>query len=284
MVQNLVAVFSLLIGTAGLLLSYAGHRQKTRQDAQDRALRADEQQRMEHDREQERQRQDQEARARREREARDREREARARREREARAQWERDRYQASMIGGHIGLSPSSLDDSWVVPQVVINNGSNQPVRDLRATFRGEVTNELRLVGTGRHYFPLPPVQISGERYDQLGQVTVEFTDVAGVRWRREGYGALQRARQGADGQEVWGNPEPPVVERVVERPDTALPRKRSEVARPPQAQREPTMPAPAQAGPPAPAPAERRVGCLGPVVVLGSVVLIAGGIWWLLH
>jgi hypothetical protein len=36
MVQNLVAVFSLLIGAAGLMLSYAGHRQKVRQDEQER--------------------------------------------------------------------------------------------------------------------------------------------------------------------------------------------------------------------------------------------------------
>ncbi|MER7477453.1 hypothetical protein ABTX60_07320 [Streptomyces sp. NPDC126510] len=252
MVQNLVAVFSLLIGTAGLLLSYAGHRQKVRQDAQERALRADEQQRMEH----ERQRHEQEWR----------EMEARAQEEREAHDR-ERDRYQASMIGGHIGLSPSSLDDSWVVPQVVIYNGSNQPVRDVRASLRGEVKSELPLVETGHHHVPLPPIPV-GERYDQLGEVTVEFTDAAGVRWRREGYGALRRAQQGAGGQEIWGHRESPVVERVVEHPDAASPAKLL----------------PRVAAPDSPATAKRRANWLGPVVVVVSVVLIAGGVWWLLQ
>jgi hypothetical protein len=267
MVQNLFAVFSLLIGAAGLLLTYAGHRQKVRQDAQESALRAEEQRRIERDREQERQqahaRREQEARARRNREARDR----------------ERDRYQASMVSGYLGLSPSSLDDGWVVPQIVIYNGSNQPVRNVRASFRGEMTDEQGLVGTGHHFFPLAPKPVPGKSYEELGEVIVEFTDVAGVRWRREGSGVLRRARQGGDRQTTWGEPEQPVVERADEFAGATAPTMHA-----PAPAELPRGARPSMHVPGAPPPASRRAGCFGWLVVLVSVALIAGGIWWLVH
>jgi hypothetical protein len=261
MVQNLLAVLSLLIGTSGLMLSYAGHRQKVRQDTHENTHRAEEQRRIE----QERQRQEQEA---------------RAQQEKEARFQRERDRYQASMIGVHIRLSPSTLDDSWVVPQLVIHNGSSQPVRDVRAYYGDEVTNELPLVDTGTHFLPLPPRQLPDASVDQSGPVTVEFTDVAGIRWRREGYGFLQRAGQGVDGQEIWGPPEPAVVEFL-----QPVRQGRRKGAQPPQQEGPPSVgEGPHGALPPVSAPAERHFGCAGPVVVLVSAMLIVGGIWWLLR
>jgi hypothetical protein len=260
MVQNIFAVFSLMIGTAGLLLTYAGHRQKVRQDARDTVLRAEELRRVERDREREREEQ---------------ERAARAQQEREASVRREKDRYQASMVGGHIGLSPSSLNDDWVVPQVVLHNGSNQPVRDVRAFLQDEVVGEVRLLGSDHQIVPLPAVQVSNEGYGQLGQVTVEFTDIAGIRWRREGYGHLRRARQDTEGHEVWGGLEPPVVERhasEAEPSEWSLYLPRSEA---PDWSYE--LPAPAP-------PAGRRFRHLSPVAVLVSVALIAVGIWWLLH
>ncbi|MDF3149219.1 hypothetical protein, partial [Streptomyces sp. T21Q-yed] len=178
MVQNLVAVFSTLIGLAGLVLSYAGHRQKVRQEAQESARRAEELRSIEREREQ----------------------------EREAGARRERERLQASMISGHIAQTPSALDDSWVVPQIVIHNGFNQSIRDVRVFRCGEVIRELPHVGTGYEYLRLPPTRIPDEH---SGQITIEFTDVAGIRWRREGYGALQRARQGTEGSETWAWEDP---------------------------------------------------------------------------
>ncbi|WP_406364569.1 hypothetical protein [Streptomyces sp. NBC_00645] len=293
MVKNLVAVFSTLIGLAGLMLSYAGHRQKVRQEAQEAqeaqetARRAEELRRIERDREQE-----QEARALRE--------EAREQRERAASARREWERLQASMIGGHIALSPSSLNDNWVVPQVVIHNGSNQPVRDVRVFFQGEVIHELPLVGTGHEYLPQPPAHTQEERYRR--QVTVEFTDVAGIRWRRDGYGALQRARQGTEGQEIWEAPETPVIESALRPSDLtdAGHQMQHAPARMPETppQGPPTGPLSGPSAPPAPsapygggapaggggAPARRHVGLLRLAVVLVSLALIAGGVWSLIH
>ncbi|MFJ1973957.1 hypothetical protein ACIO93_35535 [Streptomyces sp. NPDC087903] len=272
MVQNLVAVFSLLIGLVGLMLSYAGHRQKVRQDVQEYALRAEELRKVERDREQERQLY---------------EREARARREREVSVQRAQERHQASMIGGHIVLFPSPLNDSWVVPRVMIQNGSNQPVRDVRVSLRGEVINELPIVGTGHDFFPLAPAQITDERYDQLGHITLEFTDAAGIRWRREAYGNLQRARQGTTGQEDWEAPELPLIATAAPSPRPSAPPCPSPSLPPSEQSSRMRLPARADQAP-SPAPTEsragERIGFRRPVVVLVSVVLIAGGVWWLLH
>ncbi|MFD8237402.1 hypothetical protein ACFV20_36715 [Streptomyces sp. NPDC059696] len=257
MVQNIFGVFSLLIGTAGLLLTYAGHRQKVRQEAQESALRAEELLRGERDREQEQERQEQAE---------------RARQEREERTRLERDRYQASMVGGHVVLSPSSLNESYAVPQVMIQNGSNQPVKDVRISVRGEAISQVPLIHPGQHFFPLPALQIPDDGNDQWGEVAVEFTDVSEIGWRREGYGDLQRTRQGTHGQEVWGVPEPPVVERYAG--ETAWP------SAPDVAERMEFGEVPAPSAP----RAGRRFRRLGPVALLVSVVLIAVGIWWLFH
>lgn len=126
MVQNLVAVFSLLTGLVGLALSYAAHRQKVREGRQESALRAEELQKFQRDREQER-----------------------LLHEREQSAQRQRERHHASLVSAHIALPPSPLHDSWVVPQAVVQNRSNQPVRDVRVSFCGEVVGEWTLLDTG---------------------------------------------------------------------------------------------------------------------------------------
>lgn len=248
MVQNLIAVFSLLIGLAGLTVSYAAHRQKVRQDRQEAALREEELQRFRREREQEQQL-----------------------REREQSAERQRERHQASMINVDVTRLPSPLDRNWIIPKAVIQNRSNQPVRDVRVSFRDEVVGELPLLGTGEDAFELRPTE--GDAYRYLQHITVDFTDVAGIRWRLEGRGYLRRARQGTGGPETlgsWGDPEPPVIQQVSAPPPG------------------PVCPAPP---PPAPktgratkAPVWRRGGFLRPAVVLVSVVLIAGGVWWLLH
>ncbi|WP_058043881.1 hypothetical protein [Streptomyces roseifaciens] len=270
MVQNLIAVFSLLTGLVGLTLSYAAHRQKVREGRQESALRAEELQKFRREREQERHLN-----------------------EREQKAQRQRERHQASMISAHVVLSPSPIHDSWVVPKAVIQNGSNQPVRDVRVSFCGELIGGWPLLGTGEGTVPLPPTQIPQERSDQLRDLAVEFTDVAGIRWRREGYGVLRRARQDSASPETsgaWEVGEPPIIERVA--PPSGPPsgpltgggagageRNGAPAPLPPG----PSLP---HGGPPPPAgaPGRRRTGFFRPVVVLVSVVLIAGGVGWLLR
>ncbi|GGQ33086.1 hypothetical protein [Streptomyces roseolilacinus] len=248
MVQNLVAVFSLLIGLAGLTLSYAAHRQKVRQDRQEAALREGELQRFQREREQEQRL-----------------------REREQSAERQRERHQASMINVNVTRLLSPL--GHIIPKAVIQNRSNQPVRDVRVSFRDEVVGELPLLGTGEDAFELDPTE--SDAYGYLQHITVDFTDVAGIRWRLEGRGYLRRARQGTGSPETlgsWGEPEPPVIQQVFAPP-------------PP--------PGPVYSAPPAPAPRMgtgtkapvwRRGEFLRPAVVLVSFVLIAGGVWRLLH
>ncbi|MFE2543592.1 hypothetical protein [Actinacidiphila glaucinigra] len=241
MVQNLVAVFSLLIGLAGLTLSYMAHRQTVRQDEQESARRAaDVREAREEEQEQEH-----------------------SFHERATRELRERQRYQASLISVLVAVPRSCLHGGWAVPRVVLENCSSQPVRDVWVSYRGEVIGTVPLLGTGEEFFPLPLTQLAGERSGQLGEVTVDFTDVSGIRWRREGYGALRRAREeiGESGG-GWEDPETPHIERVTSSPP---------------------MPAPARGPLPPEASAQRPGQLLRPVVILVSVVLVAGGVWWLL-
>ncbi|MCX5390314.1 hypothetical protein [Streptomyces sp. NBC_00094] len=267
MVQNLVAVFSLLTGLVGLTLSYAAHRQKVREGRQESALRAEELRRFQRDREQER-----------------------LLHEREQSAQRQRERHQASLISAHIALLPSSLHDSWVVPKAVIRNGSNQPVRDVRVSFRGEVIGAWTLLGTGEGTAPLPPTQIRDEHSDRLRDLAVEFTDVTGIRWRREGYGVLRRARQGVGDPETsgeWEAGEPPDVERA-EQPlgPPSGPLVGGPVGESVGGSPGADAPWPQSPGGSASAgtTGRRRTGFLWPAAVSVSVLLIAGGVWWLLR
>ncbi|MER7955355.1 hypothetical protein [Streptomyces sp. NPDC096030] len=267
MVQTLVAVFSLLTGMVGLTLSYAAHRQKVREGRQESALRAEELQKFQRDREQER-----------------------LLHEREQSAQRQRERQQASLISVHIALPPSPLHDSWVVPKAVIQNGSNQPVWDVRLSIRGEVIGEWPLLDTGEGAAPLPPMPMRDEPSDQLRDLAVEFTDVAGIRWRREGYGVLRRARQGVGDPETsgaWEAGEPPNIVRAEPPlgpppgPLTGGPDgERAGGGHTASAPREPSLGGSASAG----TTGRRRAGFFWPVAVLVSVLLIAGGVWWLLR
>ncbi|QEV49442.1 hypothetical protein CP980_34250 [Streptomyces vinaceus] len=232
MVQNLVAVFSLLIGLGGLTLSFMDHRRKIRQEAQESALRAEEA-RQRHERDLEQQLQWI---------------------EREQRSQRGLERHQASLVKARFELRPSSLHNGWIVPEVVVENRSDQPVRDVRVAFLGDVIGESTTLDTGQDAFQLAPVQAARTSH-KLRHVTVDFTDVAGIRWRRDGYGLLRRAQPGAgdpDAPGAWGEPEPPTVLGPASAP--ALP------------------------------PVRQRVGFLRPAVALISVTLIAGGLWWLLR
>jgi hypothetical protein len=123
-------------------------------------------------------------------------------------------RIQASMIEVHASASRSSLHDGWVTPRLVIVNPSNQPIRDLTASYRGEaVPDVFGSVGPGTtRSFPLPPSG-NGARADLvLPQVTLHFTDAAGTRWRRDGSGGLRRGIRRANGEWEWMGREDPVI------------------------------------------------------------------------
>ncbi|MEU9158130.1 hypothetical protein AB0D59_48295 [Streptomyces sp. NPDC048417] len=263
MVQNLIAAFSLLIGMAGLTLSYAAHRQKVRQESQEYALHTEELEKFQRDRERERQLREQEQSARR-----------------------QREQLQASMIRTNVVRLVSPLNSNWVVPRVVVQNRSNQLVRDVRVSFGDEVIGELIYLDTGEETFPLPPTESSEAGYQE--RIILEFTDIAGIRWRRERFGTLRRARPGTNG---WEDPEPPVIEqgatgpRWCPAPDTPV---RGLPAPPPPGplqedeSRGWAPPGAAQRG--TKVPVWRRSVIHWPSVVLVSVGLIAGGLWWFLH
>lgn len=244
--QNLIAVFSLLIGLAGLTLSYMGHRQKVRQETQETALFVEQLQGLQRERGQ-----DQEQ------------------RKLQERVQRERERRQASMIKTRLELRPSSLHDGWVVPEIVVENRSDQLLRDVRVAFLHEVIGEATTLDTGQHAFQLPPAQAAKPSH-KLRFVTVDFTDIAGIRWRRDGDAGLRRAQPGTDSPDsrgAWGDPEDLYVT----------------------AARDVIMGAPASPPPPPPSgasqtePVGRHLRFLQPAIVLVSVTLIAGALWWLL-
>ncbi|GAP47074.1 hypothetical protein [Streptomyces azureus] len=123
-------------------------------------------------------------------------------------------RIQASMIEVHASASRSSLHDDWVTPRLMIVNPSNQPIRDLTASYRGEaVPDVFGSVGPGTtRSFPLPPSGNDARTDLVLPQVTLHFTDAAGTRWRRDGSGGLYRGIRRANGEWEWMGREDPVI------------------------------------------------------------------------
>jgi hypothetical protein len=205
MVQNLIAVFSLLIGLGGLSVTYAAHRHKVRQESEAAAI---------------------------------------------------RERGWTSMAHAKVDLLQHPLTNEFA-RRVEIEYQGAQPIMDVRVSFRGEVIGEFPFVMCNRHeYAQLPPAESNAT--DSERHITLEFTDPAGIRWKREASGFLRRARQDAEGLEtrdLWGPPEPPNVQRWN-----------------------------APTGQPASTPGSRRRGFLRAAVVLVSVLIVAGGVWWLLH
>ncbi|MFG2359929.1 hypothetical protein [Streptomyces sp. NPDC048521] len=123
-------------------------------------------------------------------------------------------RIQASMIEVHASTSRSSLHDGWVTPRLTIVNPSNQPVRGLTASYRGEaVPDVFGSLGPGTaRSFPLPPSGNGAEADLVLHQITLTFTDAAGNRWLRDGGGGLRRGVRTAEGEWEWMDREDPVI------------------------------------------------------------------------
>ncbi|OUC75756.1 hypothetical protein CA983_44230 [Streptomyces swartbergensis] len=137
-------------------------------------------------------------------------------------------------------------------------------------SYRGSVVGALPLLGSaGEEVFTLPTSVLRS--YGYLLRLTVDFTDVAGIRWRTDVDGALRRAQHGVSGSEVWG---PRMYADIRE---VAMGGPVAGASRPP---------APSHAVPSAgtEVPVSRRTRFLRPAVVLVSLLLIAGGVWWLIN
>jgi hypothetical protein len=223
MVQNLIAALSTLIALAGLAVSYLGHRDKVRREDEL----------------------------------------ARLRQELEKEAEQQGVQAQASKLDVHVDVGRSQLHNGWAVPKLVVENQSNQPVHDLVVSFHDKVVAEMPLLDTGDTAFPLPLSEGSTPAGLLLRHVTVDFTDAAGIRWRREGRGSL-RSGSGNEalGTWQWGRPEQSRIEPAAPSESPALP--------------SPVPPA----GPPGELPWFRRVSPVL-VAVLSVVVLIIVSRWW---
>ncbi|MFE0509472.1 hypothetical protein [Streptomyces sp. NPDC058964] len=127
--------------------------------------------------------------------------------------QKQRGQTQASMLDIRMKIDRSPLHDGWAVPQVVVANLSNRPLQALRVLYHDDVLAETPVLATGDMSVALPPLERTMPTGLLLGHVAVEFSDSAGTRWRREGYGSLQRGSRskGLD-RWKWGAPESPLV------------------------------------------------------------------------
>ncbi|WP_158697937.1 hypothetical protein [Streptomyces prunicolor] len=116
----------------------------------------------------------------------------------------------------HVGFmatqSPLTNLDTWVLRVI---NYSSQPMRDLVSFYGGE---RLEFDSPTGHLSPgvmreaRIPSRLAEPR--PLHEATiVEFTDAAGLRWRRLGSGVLQCRRDNPDGSQVWGPEQAPLVE-----------------------------------------------------------------------
>lgn len=144
--------------------------------------------------------------------------------EREAEAERRETRSQASMIAVRALMVPSSLHGNWHRVELDITNHSNQAVFGLNVSYQDqEVEEGARGISPGcTRTVPLEFFEPSG-RPAVLDKIRIEFTDAAGVRWRRDADGGLRRQQQGNDAWE-WGARETPIIFPT---PGTRLPERR---------------------------------------------------------
>jgi hypothetical protein len=121
---------------------------------------------------------------------------------------------QASLIGVRVITQPSPLHDGWVRRGLYVVNMSNQPVGNLSAEYRGEAVERVSgTLGAGEERsFPLPPSADGARPATALGRLTIDFTDAAAIRWRRDDGGGLRRGARSPAGEWEWGERQDPVV------------------------------------------------------------------------
>ncbi|MEV0221730.1 hypothetical protein [Streptomyces sp. NPDC050704] len=164
MLEAVVAVVGALVGVVGLVTSYSGHRHSVREAARVALL---------------------------ERGVREREREAERQAERQAEV------VQASLVQVVMSSRPSPLAEQWLSWVLQATNRSDQPLREVALSYGGRplpasVANGLLHAGQSLSA-DLPPSDVPHNPV--LG--VVEFTDAAGVRWRRSAMGVLERRQAG---------------------------------------------------------------------------------------
>ncbi|MFF7021953.1 hypothetical protein ACFY97_13160 [Streptomyces klenkii] len=161
--------------------------------------------------------------------------------QREAAAERREVLAQASMLDVTIRRVPSSLREGWSTSYILVHNSSNQPVSHLNVRFRDEVvTGESGVLFPGStHSFRLTASEDCSSVLEDGRDVSVDFTDAAGIRWRREGDGGLREGRSTGSAWE-WGAREEPVIMRFTGRdwdqplaPEPASPRARDGLWKP---------------------------------------------------
>ncbi|MEU9877084.1 hypothetical protein [Streptomyces phaeochromogenes] len=166
MLEAVVGVVGVVVGVAGLVTSYAGHRHSVRESARVAAMA---------------------------REVEERERELAREAERRAEV------VQASLVQVMMRSRPSPLAEQWVGWSLQATNGSDQPVRDVVLHYDGRplptsLTGGLLHAGESvSALLPTSDASLGPARPSQPALGVVEFTDAAGVRWRRSGTGMLEQ-------------------------------------------------------------------------------------------
>lgn len=119
---------------------------------------------------------------------------------------------QASMIAVGVDVRASQLHEDWRTTRLVIINASNQPVRGVETRVFDIPLGVEDVIYAGRTWATLLS-QGSGLSAQDADMVTVDFTDAAGRRWRREGAGGLRQGTWSAAREQwEWGAREEPVV------------------------------------------------------------------------
>ncbi|MFK0259267.1 hypothetical protein [Streptomyces sp. NPDC090445] len=132
---------------------------------------------------------------------------------------------QASMVDVRLVWTPSRLNEGVKLPELKITNDSTQPILDLAARLGDEPIAGIAggvAAGDSRS-FPVTSAAAVGFAAGSA-DMSVIFTDAAGMRWRRDPGGGLREGRRLADGSWAWASRESPSVERAMERPSPSMP------------------------------------------------------------
>ncbi|MGW3937604.1 hypothetical protein [Streptomyces phaeochromogenes] len=245
MLEAVVGVVGVVVGVAGLVTSYAGHRHSVRESARVAAMA---------------------------REVEERERELAREAERRAEV------VQASLVQVMMRSRPSPLAEQWVGWSLQATNGSDQPVKDVALHYDGlplstSLTGGLLHAGESvSALLPTSDASLGPAHPSQPALGVVEFTDAAGVQWRRAATGMLeQRYESGSwDLRHPQVAPfQPPVQTGAYGRPAPAGPPGAG------QAQLQPQLRPPARSRSRKPLPPP-----VSAAMVLVGAVLVAWAVW----
>ncbi|MEU9958188.1 hypothetical protein [Streptomyces sp. NPDC050982] len=246
MLEAVVGVVGVVVGVAGVVTSYAGHRHSVREAARVTAMA---------------------------REVEERERELAREAERRAEV------VQASLVQVVMRSRPSPLAEQWVGWSLQATNGSDQPVRDVALHYDGRplptsLTGGLLHAGESvSALLPTSDPSPGPAHPSQPALGVVEFTDAAGVRWRRSATGMLEQRY----GSGSWDT-RPPRVAPFQPPAQTGAYGRRPDPAGPPGAG--PAQPQPRLRTRPRPRSRKPLPRSVSAVMVLVGAGLIAWAVW----